>query len=178
MEKILLHMCCGPCGIGSIPQIENKDVLLYFANSNIDTNKEFEKRYAEAVKVANYYGYKILKEEYDHSRWSSFIKGLENEPEKGKRCLKCFEFSFILAAKKSIELGYSSFTSTLTISPHKNSRAIFEIGEKVAREFGLEFVKIDFGKNDGFRLSVELSKKLNLYRQKYCGCEYSIWWKK
>lgn len=176
MEKILLHVCCGPCAVGSIPKIDNWDVTLYFANSNINSIEEFKKRFTAAETVASYYKNRIIVEEYDHDSWSNFIKGLENEPEKGSRCLKCFEYSFRLTAEKAQSLGMKFFTSTLTISPHKSSKKIFEIGEIVAKEYGLNFLTVDFCKDNGFKLSVDLSKELNLYRQKYCGCEYSMWW--
>ncbi|QEN05971.1 epoxyqueuosine reductase QueH [Thiospirochaeta perfilievii] len=172
---VLLHVCCGPCAVGSIPKIEEHNVTLYFSNSNINSYEEFEKRYETAVTVSNYYKESIIKDKYEHNRWSEHIKGLEGEPEKGKRCLKCFEYSFIQSAKKAKELGIDNFTSTLTISPHKNSKIIMEIGERVAKEYGLNYVMVDFCKENGFKLSTDLSKELGLYRQKYCGCEYSIW---
>lgn len=178
MKSVLLHVCCGPCAVGSIPKIDDWDVTLYFANSNINSLEEFNKRFDAAVTVSDHYNSPIVKEEYKHNEWSNYIKGLEDEPEKGKRCLKCFRFSFILAAKKAKELGIPYFTSTLTISPHKNSKAIMEIGEDVAKEYGVGFLMVDFCKENGFKLSVDLSKELKLYRQKYCGCEYSMWWLK
>jgi hypothetical protein len=173
--EVLLHVCCGPCAVGSIPRIDEHDITLYFSNSNINSEEEFEKRYKAAVTVSGHYENKIIKEKYNHNKWAEHIKGLEDEPEKGKRCLKCFEFSFISAAKKAKELGIDNFTSTLTISPHKNSKAIMEIGQRVASEFGVKFLMVDFCKENGFKLSTDLSKELGLYRQKYCGCEFSIW---
>ncbi len=178
MKKLLLHICCGPCGAGSVPKIDNWDVTIYFANSNINSLDEFDKRYEAAETVSDHYNTKIIKEEYNHKEWAEYIKGLEDEPEKGSRCLKCFRFSFVLAAKKAKELGIDSFTSSLTISPHKNSKKIMEIGEDVAKDYGLKFLMIDFCKDNGFKLSTDISKELGLYRQKYCGCEYSMWWLK
>ncbi len=178
MEKVLLHVCCGPCAVGSIPKIEGWDVTLYFANSNINSKEEFDKRYSAAVTVSKHYENSLIKEKYDHDSWSKYIQGLEDEPEKGARCLKCFKFSFILAAKKAKELDMNYFTSTLTISPHKNSKKIMEIGQEVAKDYGINFLMVDFCKDNGFKLSTDLSKELGLYRQKYCGCEYSMWWLK
>ncbi len=177
MNEVLLHVCCGPCAVGSIPKIDDWDVTLFFANSNINSLEEFDKRYEAADTVSKHYERDLIKEPYDHDSWALYIKGLEDEPEKGNRCLKCFEYSFRLTAKKALELSIPSFTSTLTISPHKNSKKIMEIGKSIADEFGLEFLMVDFCKENGFKLSVDLSKELNLYRQKHCGCEYSIWWK-
>lgn len=175
---VLLHVCCGPCAVGSIPRIEGEEVVLYFANSNINSEEEFFKRWDAALKVSEYYESKIIQESYDHETWLTYIKGLEQEPEKGNRCLKCFRFSFTLAAKKAKELGIDKFTSTLSISPHKNSKKIMEIGNEVAAEYGVTFLNEDFGKGGGFKKSVDLSKELDLYRQKYCGCEFSMWWLK
>ncbi|MGL1892623.1 MAG: epoxyqueuosine reductase QueH [Spirochaetaceae bacterium] len=175
-KKLLLHVCCGPCAVGSIPRIDDYDIILYFSNSNMNSEEEFEKRFEAAVTVSDYYKDSIIKEKYDHKKWSDYIKGLEAEPEKGARCLKCFRFSFITAAKKAKELNMDFFTSTLSISPHKNSKAIMEIGQDVAKQYGVEFLMIDFCKENGFKVSTDLSKELGLYRQKYCGCEYSIWW--
>lgn len=178
MNKVLLHVCCGPCAVGSIPKIEDWDVTLFFANSNIDSLEEFDKRFEAATTVSSHYRRDIIKEEYDHDSWVEYIKGLEGEPEKGNRCLKCFEFSFKLTAERAKSMEIPFFTSTLTISPHKNSKKIMEIGQAVAKEYGIDFLMVDFCKENGFKLSVDLSKELNLYRQKYCGCEYSMWWKK
>lgn len=178
MQKVLLHVCCGPCAVGSIPKIEDWDVILFFANSNINTLEEFDKRYNAALTVSSHYSRTIIKEPYNHKAWEDRIKGLEDEPEKGKRCLKCFRYSFELTAKKAKEQNIPYFTSTLTISPHKNSKKIMEIGQEVASEYGLNFLMVDFCKDNGFKLSCDLSKELDLYRQKFCGCEYSIWWKK
>ncbi len=173
--KLLLHVCCGPCAVGSIPKVKDWDITLYFANSNINSKDEFLKRYDSALKVSDYYNNSIEVDNYEHDTWLEYIKGLESEPEKGNRCLKCFEFSFIRTAKKARELGINYFSSTLTISPHKNSKTIMEIGNRIAEEFGIKFLAIDFCKENGFKLSCDLSKELDLYRQKYCGCEYSIW---
>lgn len=175
MNKILLHVCCGPCASGSIPKIEGWDITLYFTNSNINSNEEFEKRFDAALTVSEYYRNPIIRDSYEHSKWLEYIKGLESEPEKGKRCFKCFEFSFIQAAIKAKELGIPYFTSTLTISPHKNSFKIIEIGERIAKEYGLTYLSMDFCKDNGFKNSVDISKELGIYRQKYCGCEFSIW---
>ena len=145
-------------------------------NTNINNQDEFEKRYKAATTVSKYYSKDVIKEKYNHLQWLEAVKGLELEPEKGLRCLECFKFSFELTALKALELGINTFTSTLTISPHKNSKEIIKIGLDVARKYGINFLSIDFCKDNGFKKSVDLSKELDLYRQKYCGCEFSIWW--
>ena len=108
-------------------------------------------------------------DDYDHAAWLGFIQGLEGEPESGKRCLRCFEFNLARTAECARRLGICFFATTLTISPHKRSADIFRIGLSMPG-----FVAIDFKKRDGFRRSVALSREYGLYRQRYCGCEFSL----
>ncbi|RMF55403.1 hypothetical protein D6745_02350 [Candidatus Woesearchaeota archaeon] len=170
MKKLLLHVCCAPCSTHSIEELK-KDykVTLFFSGSNIYPKEEYEKRLNEARKIAKIYDLELVEDSYNHAAWREFIKGLEAEPEGGRRCEKCFEFNLKRARDYAEEHGFDLFTTTLTISPHKNSQKIFSIGRKLGR-----FLEIDLKKKDGFRRSVELSKKHGLYRQNYCGCEFSI----
>ena len=168
-SKLLLHVCCAPCSTYAVEIMkEQYDVVLFFSNSNIYPKEEYEKRLSNAKKTAGIYGLQLVEDSYDHDAWLEFIKGLENEPEKGKRCEKCFEFNLSRAAEYVKKNGFSCFTTTLTISPHKDSKVIFEIGRKLGN-----FLEMDFKKKDGFKHSIELSKKYELYRQDYCGCEFS-----
>jgi predicted adenine nucleotide alpha hydrolase (AANH) superfamily ATPase len=144
------------------------DVVLFFSNSNIYPREEYGKRLANAGKIAKHYGLELVEDEYDHSKWLSAVKGLETEPEKGKRCLKCFEFNLKRASDYAKSKGFDFFTTTLTVSPHKDSDKIFEIASK----FG-NFLEMNFKKKDGFKHSLELSEEHDLYRQEYCGCEFS-----
>ncbi|MBU0615664.1 MAG: epoxyqueuosine reductase QueH [Nanoarchaeota archaeon] len=170
MIKILLHVCCAPCSTHSIEALMKEySVVLFFSNSNIFPQEEYEKRLENARKIASVYGLELIEDIYDHTAWLSFIKGLEDEPEKGKRCEKCFEFNLARAAQKADELGIDHFTTTLTISPHKDSIKIFEIGRRLSDKF----LEINFKKKDGFKHSLELSDKHELYRQEFCGCEFS-----
>ena len=117
--------------------------------------------------------YRLFLQKYNHNYYLKVIKGLENEPEKGKRCDKFIELRLMLAAKKAKEIGADIFTTSLTISPHKNFEKISEIGENLAKEYSLEFLPQNFKKQNGFIKTNEISKQLNLYRQKYCGCEFA-----
>lgn len=202
-EKILLHICCAPCATESFLRLKGDgfEPIGYFYNPNIYPNSEHDKRYNECVSFCKSMNYNLIKIDYDypleHKRWLQYVKGLEAEKENGKRCLKCFEFRLRKAFFKAQSIGLSLYTTTLTISPHKNSRAIFEIanlisaGQKNNGEEGKDertdtlkekdsskdypiFLKIDFKKKGGFEKSVILSKKYNLYRQHYCGCEFSM----
>lgn len=174
MKKLLLHVCCAPCSTHAIDFLRNKyDLTLFFPNSNIYPEEEFLKRKENAEKISKIFNLKMIFDGYDHKGWLAFIKGLENEPERGRRCWKCFEFNLRKTAEKASKLGFDCFTTTLTISPHKDSKKIFEIGKKLETG-GLKFLDIDLKKQDGFKHSVELSRKHDLYRQDYCGCEFSL----
>ena len=170
-NSILLHVCCGPCGTASVERLllEEKEVTLFFSNSNIFPESEFYKRLEQVKKLSEIHNVPCYVDEYDHSAWLSVIKGYEREPEKGKRCSVCFNYSLSRAALMAKSLSIESFTTTLTISPHKISKMIFEKGEAYG-----SFAPYDFKKKDGFKKSRELSEKYGLYRQNYCGCEFSM----
>lgn len=170
-KKILLHVCCGPCATSSIKRLieEGWTPVLYFSNSNIYPYEEFEKRYENLLIVASHYSLRVIKEKYDHEAWREWVKGLEDEKEHGLRCSKCFAFNLHLAEKKAKEENIEHFTTTLTVSRFKNSATIFHEGETLEG-----FEKIDFKKKDGFAESCRMSKEMGLYRQSYCGCEFSM----
>lgn len=166
-----MHVCCGPCSTASIERLLNEgyDPVLFFSDSNIYPEAEFEKRYKNLLKVAGFYNLEVIKEAWNHADWLQWIKGYEAEPEHGKRCTLCFRYNLLRTADKAKSLGIKYFTTTLTVSRFKNSKVIFSQGEDLDG-----FVSIDFKKKDGFNRSIELSKELDLYRQQYCGCEFSI----
>ena len=169
-SSLLLCACCAPCATQSIEKLlEDYDITLFFANSNIFPEEEYKKRLENTKKLAEIYNLDFVESEYNHQDWKNFVKGFEDEPEKGKRCEKCFEYNLAISAKFAEENNFDFFTTTLTISPHKSSKTIFEIGKKFEK-----FLPVDFKKENGFQKSIELSKKHNLYRQNYCGCEFSI----
>ncbi|MBI9020315.1 MAG: epoxyqueuosine reductase QueH [Verrucomicrobia bacterium] len=169
-SKLLLHTCCAPCAAPSAERLvlEGREVVLYFSNFNIHPEAEYLKRLETARKLAQKMNLVIEEDQYDHTEWLAHIQGLENEPEKGARCHKCFEFSLTRTNQMAERLGIDAFATTLTLSPHKVSRIIFEIGKQFPH-----FVPIDFKKQGGFLRSIELSEEYDLYRQSYCGCEFS-----
>ena len=185
--KVLLHACCGPCASACEPRLreEGHDVVLFFSNSNIDTREEFEKRLAEARKLAAADGVTLVADEYDHADWQEKVaKGFEQEPEKGARCARCFRYSLARAAKWAQAHGLEAFTTSLTVSPHKISQMVFAAGQDAAWEMSVapcggsavsapQFLEVDFKKKDGFLKSLRRSAELGLYRQAYCGCEFS-----
>lgn len=170
-SDILLHCCCAPCSTASIERLESEDwhPVLYFGNSNIYPSEENGKRWNELERYASVKGLEVIRGEYDHRKWLEFIHGLEDCPEHSLRCIKCFEFNLREAWEVSRKLGILFFTTSLTVSRFKSSPAIFKVGSSFEG-----FQPIDFKKKDGFARSVRLSREFNLYRQQYCGCEFSL----
>lgn len=170
-NRLLLHCCCAVCASGCIERLLNagEKVTLFFANSNIAPEPEYRKRLEAMERLAEITGLELLEDCYDHPAWLEAVSGLEKEPERGARCPVCFRFSLERTARKAAELGIRRFTTTLTVSPLKNSRTIFEVGSAFPG-----FEPMDFKKKDGYLRSNILSREYGLYRQKYCGCEFSI----
>lgn len=171
--KILLHACCGICSgypIGLLKEMGYLPVV-YFCNPNIDTVEEFEKRLEAQKIVCMYHWVDLIVENYNHNDFLEVANGFENEPEKGLRCDRCIKLRLQKTVNKAKELGIDKFTTSLVISPHKNFNKISEIANSVNE--GLEFVGIDFKKQDGFLKTNKLSKELGIYRQNYCGCEFA-----
>lgn len=169
-RPVLLHTCCANCAAACIEQLmeEHHDVALFYTNSNIDTEEEFNRRRDDVRRLAQLTGTPLYEDKYRHDLWLKAVKGFENEPERGKRCRHCFEFNLARTAEQAGKLLFPCFTTTLSVSPHKTSRMIFEIGQYMKG-----FLPIDFKKNGGFKRSIELSKEHGFYRQDYCGCEFS-----
>ncbi|HAK44345.1 MAG TPA: hypothetical protein DCO79_00250 [Spirochaeta sp.] len=170
-KRILLHVCCGPCATASIERLieDNWIVDLFYSNSNISPKQEYDKRFEGVKKTAEYFNLKYFADEYDHEAWLDAVKGLEDQPEGGLRCALCFSYSFKRAAAFAETGGYDGFTSSLSISPYKNSKLLFEKGA----DAGL-FIEYNFKKKNGYKRSIELARELGLYRQNYCGCEFSF----
>ena len=176
MEKVLLHACCAVCSGYPIDKIrlDGYEPVLYFFNPNIFPPEEFTRRLEELRKYAEKVHAELIVEKQDASKWYEFISGLENEPERGKRCERCFEYRMIHTAVKAYKLGYKYFTTTLTVSPHKQSQVIFKAAQEAAKRFDLVFLEYDFKKNDGFLKTMQIAKQEGFYRQNYCGCEFSM----
>jgi len=151
-------------------------VVLFFSNCNLDTREEFEKRLAEVRKLAAADGVEVVADEYNHADWLEQVaKGFEREPEKGARCARCFRYSLARTAAWAKAHGHEAFTTSLTVSPHKVSPVVFAAGHEAEQsiEGAAKFLEFNFKKNNGFLLSLKRSAELNLYRQSYCGCEFS-----
>ncbi len=172
--KLLLHSCCGPCSTTVITMLkEYFDITVFYYNPNIEPREEYEKRKSEQIRLIKELGsefVKFLESDYANEEFRSVTKGLEEEKEGGARCSVCFKLRLEKTALKAKELDYEYFGTTLTVSPYKNSYIINEIGAMLEKNFGVKYLYSDFKKNDGYKKSIELSKKYNLYRQNYCGC--------
>ncbi len=185
--RVLLHACCGPCASACEPALRaaGDDVALFFSNSNIDTREEFDRRLAAARALGEADGVTVVEDEYDHADWLEKVAaGFESEPERGARCERCFRYSLARAAAYAAAHGYDGFTTSLTVSPHKVSAMVFAAGRDAEWQASVapcggasapapRFLEIDFKKKDGFLRSLRRSAELGLYRQGYCGCEFS-----
>lgn len=176
MTQILLHACCAVCLAHPIKELKEVgyEPIVYFCNPNIYPQTEYQRRRDELIKYCDEKNYKYIIDEYEPEEWNNFIKGLEKEPEKGSRCDKCFEYRLNRTAEKAKAMGIESFTTTLTVSPHKVSKNIFTAGMNAAIENGLTFLDMDFKKENGFLKTMQIAKQNNLYRQDYCGCAFSV----
>lgn len=177
-STLLLHACCAPCSTACLERVANFfKVTIFYYNPNITDKNEYKKRIEEIKKLLTLinpkYKVELLEGDYDPKVFLDMSKGLENEPERGKRCYKCYELRLKETAKIASQLGFNNFATTLTLSPHKNCDWINEIGENLDKEYESNYLYSDFKKKEGYKRSIELSKKYDLYRQDYCGCIYS-----
>ena len=174
--KLLLHSCCGPCSTEVIDFLKDYfEITIFYYNPNIEPVEEYFHRKNEQIRFLKEYKdaqVAFIDCDYDNSSFKEIAKGLEHEKEGGARCNKCFYLRMYETAKKAKELGFSYFGTTLTVSPHKNSTIINEIGEYISENLKINYIYGDFKKNDGYKKSIEFSKIYNLYRQDYCGCLY------
>ncbi len=177
-KTLLLHVCCAPCSSSVIERLgEIFEITLFFYNPNIDTLSEYNKRLLELEKFINSfktkYKVKLISAPYNKDEFQKIATGLENCPERGIRCYKCYELRLTQTAKVAKEYNFDYFATTLTLSPYKNSNWINEIGHNLEEEIRTKYLYSDFKKKNGYKRSIELSKEYNLYRQNYCGCIYS-----
>ena len=173
--KILLLSCCAPCSCAVIEKLsrENADFAVLFYNPNIRPYEEYLKRLEENKRICKQFNVQFIDLEYDNNRWCKLTKGLENEPERGKRCDKCIELRLTHASNMAKELGIDLFTTSLVISPHKNFEKISAIGSEAAKLNDIQYLSQNFKKKDGFLKTNAISKELGIYRQNYCGCEFA-----
>jgi len=176
--RLLIHSCCAPCSSHVLTLLSDyfKITVLYY-NPNIEPLEEYEKRKSEQIRFIHEFKGKnkidFMDIDYDNNTYRNFVKGLEDEKEGGARCNKCFYLRLEKTATLAKEHNYDYFGTTLTVSPYKNHLVINNIGEELASLYNIKFLYSDFKKQNGYKNSIELSKKYNLYRQHYCGCLFS-----
>ena len=175
-DKIVLHACCAICSGYPVSFLQDAgyQVIVYFYNPNIYPDNEYQKRLEAERTLCKHFGCELVEADYFPNEFYEVAIGLENEPERGKRCDKCFELRLKKAAEFAKSRGIEKFTTSIVISPHKNFQKLSEIGEKIAQDEGLNFLAIDFKKKDGFLKTNKISRELELYRQNYCGCKFSL----
>lgn len=176
--KLLLHCCCAPCSSYCIEYLsEYFEITVLFYNPNIYPEEEYAHRKSELLRLIREmpvkYPVKFIDCDFESEKFYESVRGLEDCREGGERCFACYRLRLLKAAQTACQGGFDYFTTTLTISPLKNARKINEIGEELAKEYGVSFLPSDFKKKEGFKRSIELSRIYNLYRQNYCGCIFS-----
>lgn len=175
---LLLHSCCAPCSSYVLEYLSRYfNITLFFSNSNITDPAEYKKRLSELYRLCREADFsqevKIVEDDYSPEDFFDRVKGLESEPEGGKRCTACFKFRLERTANYAFDNGFRLFATTLTVSPHKNAALINEIGYKNAERTGICYLPSDFKKRGGYQRSIVLSREYGIYRQQYCGCAFS-----
>ena len=176
LKTLLIHSCCGPCSSAVLERLAKAfNITIFFYNPNIDSLEEFEKRYEEQKRLILGMGLNInvIKGNYDENSFLNAINGYENLGERSIRCYNCYYERLYNSALFAKQNNFDYFTTTLSISPYKNSNWINEIGSKLEEMVGIKFLYSNFKLEDGYKRSIELSKIHNLYRQDYCGCKFS-----
>ncbi len=194
LPRLLLHACCAPCSSACLERLRQDFlVTVFYYNPNIDREPEYRKRLAEEKRLIEVYNRQlktgdlngmlfaegahpigIIEGDYRPDEFHEAVRGLEQEPEGGARCQVCFRMRLLETARLAREQGFDCFTTTLTISPLKNADLLNEIGQAAGDAAGVRFLPSDFKKRDGFKRSIELSERFDLYRQDHCGCGYSL----
>lgn len=177
-EKLLLHSCCGPCSTAVIERLlaeEQYDITVFYFNPNITDPAEYEHRKVEQKRVLKelYPSVGFIEGDYDPRAYFEIVSGYEHEPEGGLRCAICFTQRLEETARFAADHGYECFDTTLSVSPYKNYDTIYAIGVQLADKYEIKYLAGNYKKKDGYKRSIELSKQLDLYRQHYCGCEFS-----
>lgn len=173
--KLLLHSCCAPCSTACLQRLKDDfSITVLYYNPNIDDEEEYRKRKAEQMRLLQQTGWAdFLDCDHDKQAFEQMSKGLEQEPERGKRCYLCYALRLEKTAQTAKQHGFDFFATTLTLSPLKNTDWLNEIGEKMGGRYEMNYLYTDFKKRGGYLQSIELSKQYGLYRQDFCGCKFS-----
>jgi len=175
VENVLLHVCCAPdASYGVTAMQERFRVTGFFFNPNIQPGAEYERRLNAARQLQDFLPFALEVAGGGEKEWEEAVRGLEEEPEKGRRCEACIRIRLRRTAEEAKQQGIPAFCTVLTVSPKKDAAMVNRIGREEGERAGVFYLEADMKKNDGFRKSVEISKKLGIYRQGYCGCRYSV----
>ncbi len=173
-HRLALHSCCAPCSSYVLEYLTKYfDVTVFYYNPNIHPESEYVKRLEEQKRLCGLFSVALIECEYNPDEFFTAVSGLENEPEGGKRCEKCFELRLKNTARLAKAKEFTLLGTTLTVSPHKNAPLINEIGARAAAEQGMIWLPSDFKKKNGYLRSIELCREYGIYRQNYCGCKFS-----
>lgn len=180
-KSLLLHSCCAPCSSAVLEKLQEIfEITVFYYNPNISEKTEYRKRVEEQKRLIEAFNQKkpscpikIIDGDYEPQEFYAIVKGLEQCPEGGERCFRCYALRLEETAKLAKAGDYDYFTTTLTISPLKNAAKLNEIGEEMAVKYETAFLPSDFKKKEGYKRSIELSKEYDLYRQNFCGCAFS-----
>lgn len=176
--RLLLHSCCAPCSSYTLEYLSRYfDITVYYFNPNISPKQEFDKRFKEQKRLISQMPFKnrvtLVEGDYNYDDFLEIAKGLENVPEGGERCFRCYKMRLESTARLAKEQGFDYFCTTLSISPLKNSQKINELGFEIEEKYGVKWLPSDFKKREGYKRSIQLSREYSLYRQNFCGCVFS-----
>lgn len=173
-KKLLLHSCCAPCSTRALELLSALfQLTVYYYNPNIEPRAEYDKRLNEQERLLAMKGIALVRGQWDPAPFLAAAQGREAEREGGARCFLCYEMRLSGTAQYAKENGFDYFTTTLTVSPHKNAQKLNEIGFRLSEQVGVSFLPTDFKKRGGYQRSIVLSRQFDLYRQNYCGCRFS-----
>lgn len=182
VPTLLLHSCCAPCSSYVLEYLSKYfEITVFYYNPNIYPASEFEYRLNEQQRFIREFlennpsanSIHFMEGKYENDRFYEVVKGLENEPERGLRCTECFKLRLGESAKVAAKEGFDYYTTTLSISPHKDAELLNTLGSEIGEKYGVKYLYSDFKKKGGFLRSTELSEEYGMYRQDYCGCVYS-----
>lgn len=179
VPRLLLHSCCAPCSSYVLEYLSDYfEITVFYYNPNIFPENEYTKRILEQQMLIRDMKVKhpvsFVAGNYDRERFYEIARGIEHLKEGGERCFKCYELRLEEAARIALEGEFDYFTTTLSISPMKNAEKLNEIGNRIGKKYGVQYLQSDFKKKNGYKRSIELSRTYGLYRQDYCGCEFSF----
>lgn len=177
-KKLFLHCCCAPCSSYVLEYLHSYfDITVFFFNPNITEEEEYKKRKQELIRFIGEISYgsniSIADADYDSGCFIERVRGHELDPERGPRCEICFRLRLGETARRAKEGGFDYFCTTLSISPHKDAHLLMKIGEESGSRYDIPYLPSDFKKRNGYKRSIELSREFDLYRQDYCGCQFS-----